>query len=171
MKKFSIALLAVVIGLVVFVGFFPSFAGNNSYPIKVNYAYNLEKMLRMGEYDWVNSSLNSTNFSINGYGAEGVTIELIPLEYPIDSDKEIRRLGIFGFRPANLAELLALGAQYPRLQMQFPIVALGSAWKTPSGHMAVPVLWGVGNVRIVNILGRGVLGWHDNIQLAAVRNK
>jgi hypothetical protein len=83
-----------------------------------------------------------------------------------------------GYRPATLPELLALGANHPQAQVDSTIIALGTKWKTPAGHMAVPALTGmkvtraggaVVSVRQLEVFGAGVLGWRSNIKFAAVK--
>ena len=54
-----------------------------------------------------------------------------------------------GLRPANLPELLAFGAKYPKKQREFPIVALGSVWRYWCGSRSVACLWSVGSLRFL----------------------
>lgn len=73
-----------------------------------------------------------------------------------------------GYRPANIAELLALGAQYPDIQRQFPIVALGSVWRLRSSGPCVPCLWGDDWERGLHL--RQLMDkWHPGYRFAVVR--
>jgi hypothetical protein len=67
-----------------------------------------------------------------------------------------------GYRPATLAEVLAL-----RVAKQFPIVALGSVWQFPGGRR-VPCLDWDGSERSLD-LGWFESGWRVIYRFAAVR--
>ena len=56
-----------------------------------------------------------------------------------------------GYRPATLAELLALGESQPELQRQFPIIALGSVWRGAFGRRRVACLYVPGYGRRLNL--------------------
>ena len=56
-----------------------------------------------------------------------------------------------GYRPANLPELLSLGASQPELQRQFPIVAPGSVWQYRYSDRYVPYLWNDGVKRYLHL--------------------
>ncbi len=146
-----------------------------TYLATVRYDRSLGEMLRSGEFNWVNDELKPENFPVNGQGVAEVEIELVPppflvdVQSIIDSDQAIRELESRGLRPATLPELLTLGAQHRDLQLAYTLVALGSEWTTANGHRAVPALWGVAGVRVVELFGRGVLGWRKNIRFAGVR--
>lgn len=74
-----------------------------------------------------------------------------------------------GFRPALIEDLLALGAEYPELQKQFPIVALGSVWQDPGGRRRVPYLRWDGGGRDLDLYWFGD-DWDERWRFAAVRN-
>ena len=85
----------------------------------------------------------------------------------IKSEAAISEMDKDGYRPATIKELLALGASYPELQKHFPVVALGSVWRNPDGHLQVPCLdWhGAGRLLDLDLLG---LNWGDKHRFAAV---
>jgi hypothetical protein len=73
-----------------------------------------------------------------------------------------------GYRPATLAELLALGEAHPELQKEFPIVALGSIWHDADGNRDVPVLSFDGSRRKL-FLNWFVNDWYVNFRFLGVR--
>ena len=56
-----------------------------------------------------------------------------------------------GYRPAELHELLAFGEKYPKLELEFPIVALGSVWPGWNCVGFVPCLDGRGSKRHLDL--------------------
>ncbi len=69
-----------------------------------------------------------------------------------------------GYRPATLAELLALGEFKPKLQKQFEIVALGTVW-----HRYVPFLTFDGAGRGVTIFEFNNSFWSEKCCFLSVR--
>jgi hypothetical protein len=63
---------------------------------------------------------------------------------PQDAISEMDKVA---YRPANLMELLALGAAYPELQRQFLIIAPGSIWPATGGSHFVTGLSVCGSKR------------------------
>ncbi len=98
----------------------------------------LADRIARGKYDWVNNDITEEHYP-----------EIVPADYTKefklyhfdrlisfnDAIKEMK-----GFRPATIAELLAIGETQPELQKQFPIIALGSVWRAPYGYLNVPGL-------------------------------
>lgn len=112
------------------------------YVVAVNYDLSLAAMIRVGQYDWVNSDITSEHFSVKGKGTKEVALELVHFDRYIESEEAIRELNRRGLRPATIEELLAFGAKYPKVQRGFPVVALGSVWRRLPGFSSVPCLWG-----------------------------
>ncbi len=141
----------------------------NSYPVQVNYDLSVEAAIRAGKYDWKNENITSANFPPTRQGT--MDLDIILVHYGRDMqdeeiDKDLERQGL---RDAELPELLALGAKYPDLQRQFPIIARGSVWLFPSdGDRGVPYLRKDGGGRGLNL---GWLGgrWGSDYRFAAVR--
>jgi hypothetical protein len=139
------------------------------FKVVVNYAQSLEEMIKAGEYDWVNNNITSDHFSIKGTGQKEMEIILFHFNRIISSDAAIAEMAKAGYRPVQVEELLALGAKEKELQKQFPIVALGSVWRSSDGNRGVLYLdWG-GVERDLNL---GLFGsdWDGNYRFAAVRN-
>lgn len=132
----------------------------------VDYSLSLKKMIEDGKYDWVNKDITQKNFPTKREGKVNITIELFFFDRYIDSQVAIKRIGQWGCRPARIEELCAIGAEYPDLQRQFSILALGTV-RNLNGNLCVPVLDGIVD-RTLN-LERFDDSWHDDYRFAAVR--
>ncbi|MBI2625010.1 MAG: hypothetical protein HYW70_01605 [Candidatus Nealsonbacteria bacterium] len=138
--------------------------------IRVDYTKTIEEMVKAGRYNYYNPDIDSKNFPVAKRENGKVDVHLVhfDLDRQIGSNEAIGKLDIMGFRPAELLELLVLGAAYPELQRQFPIVALGSVSQSPTDSRYVPFLSS-------NICDRHLcLGWFDHswfkdCRFAAVR--
>lgn len=146
---------------------------SNGYWIEVR-AESLESMITRGQYCWHNDNINEQNFTIEGPHEAEVFLRRF-IEEELSTEAVRQRLTREGWRPATLAELLALVARYPSLDLDFRIAALGSIWvssDTPKvlGNNWVAVLDRYG-------LGRGLLleyadpehSWNDTWSFAVVR--
>lgn len=98
----------------------------------VNYNLSLEEMIASGKYDGMFlDDPPSREMAIKGFsGVVEETIYLIrfPQQY-ISTHEVLGQLRARHLRPANLPELLALGAQHPKAQMHCSINALGTMWE------------------------------------------
>lgn len=136
--------------------------------VTVDYAMTLPQMIAAGKYDWVNSDITQKNFPIEPSGAVEVPLELVDFGRSVGSDEVLAEFDRRGLRAATLPELLALGAAYPDLQRQFPIVALGSVWQDRDGDRLVPVLGVDDDGRDLG-LDWFEREWHDDYRFFAVR--
>jgi len=109
--------------------------------ILVNYNKSLQEMVKAGEYAWVDSNIASDNFPIQGKGRQKKEVVFFRFRRKITSENVIAEMDSAGYRPASIEVLLAIGASYPELQKQFPIIALGSRWWSPGGYLQVPFLY------------------------------
>ncbi len=136
--------------------------------LDVDYTKTVEQMVEAGKYDWKNSDIGSKNFPVKRRESGKVEVHLFHFNRAVSSDDAIKELGRMGFRPAELPELLALGAQHPEEQRKYPIIALGSVWRSPDGDRSVPYLGGSGSGRG---LGLDWFGgeWSGDYRFAAVR--
>ena len=140
------------------------------YVITVNYAGNktIKNLLKEGKYDWVNSSITDRNFPTNKTGTEEDEIHLAHFHRRFDNeDLVIEELDKLGYKPVNSAQLLALGAKYPDLQRQFPIVALGQCWVDSRVRRFVVYLDGRSDDRHANLDWRED-EWHGDWRVAVV---
>ncbi len=123
--------------------------------LMIDYSQTLEQMIAAGRYDWPNSEIMAKRFFVKEVGKIFLKAELVHFNRNISSGGVVFELRKMGKRPATIEELLAFGAQYPEIQREFPVVALGSsAWIC--GHF-VTYLYGDGFKRCLRLHGRG--GW------------
>lgn len=140
----------------------------NIFSVSVNYDLMLEGAARNGKYDWSSSDITSDHFPSKRRGTVEVDIEIIHFNRNISSENAIAELDKMGLRPAVAHELCSLGEKYPEMQRGFPIVALGSVWRSLIGHRRVLVLCGDDGGRGL-FLDWFVGGWGAGFRFAAVR--
>ncbi|MDD5433350.1 MAG: hypothetical protein PHE77_01685 [Candidatus Pacebacteria bacterium] len=99
-----------------------------TFMINVDFSLPLAQMIKEGEYNWIHKDITQENFPIQDQGKKQFNTKLFHFKCLIESDEVNKKMNKANFRPAILPELLALGAQYPELLRQFPILALGSLW-------------------------------------------
>lgn len=109
----------------------------------VDYSKSLDQMILAGKYDWKNPSITEKNFPLLD-GLKGrifiLSGKLFIFNKKISSNDAIIEMKSLGYRPANLAELLVLGKNYPDLQKKNPIISLGSVWQNTDNRKNVPVI-------------------------------
>jgi hypothetical protein len=105
-------------------------------------------LLKEGKYDWVNDSLNDANFPATEHdqGKEKKAMALFHFNRNISSEDAIAGMKAEGYRLATVREMLVFGIKHPKLQLEFPIVALGQVVEL-YGYRRVGVLYG-------NVAGR-----------------
>lgn len=136
----------------------------NIYPINV--VGNINDAVKSGNYDWSNSDISDKHFTAD----QPHDCDLILKHFGKDmsTDAVLKALDAEGLRPATMSELLALGAQYPELQRQFPIIALGSVWQDLFGSRYVGYLFSYGSKRELNLRYYDY-DWSDLCRFAAIR--
>jgi hypothetical protein len=139
-----------------------------TFPVVVDYGRSLDAMITEGRYAFVSGDVNGVNFPFTGSGKVEVSVTLVHLNRMICSDVALSDIASRGFRPATILELLALGATYPELQQQYPIVALGSVCNRPYGHRFVASLELSSKIRTVSYQ-RHNRDWEDIYRFACVR--
>jgi len=138
------------------------------FKVVVDYTKTLKQMIHAGNYDWVNPDINEMNFKVEGQGKQEKEIVLFHFGRYISSGDAIAEMAKAGYCPAQIQELLALGAANPELQKQFPIVALGSAWQNPDGNRGVTYLFWSVRERDLD-LSWFEFDWDEDYRFAAVR--
>lgn len=141
---------------------------NVAFPVTVNYDLSLTEMIAAGKYNWTNDDITAEHFPVSGSGQVEVNVELVHFNRVIESENALKELDKAGFRPATLAELLTFGAKYPDKQREFPIIALGSVWRSRLGRRDVPVLWSRSYERDLHLAWFGH-EWDEDCRFAAVR--
>ena len=141
----------------------------NIYHLSVDYGRSVEDGVRAGRYDWATSDdINSRNFPTKRKGTAEVEVELVHFNRGISTDEALGELDRMGYRPAEVHELLAFGEKYPKVQREFPIVALGSVWQDRNGDRSVPCLGRDGSERGLS-LDWVEDDWYEVYRFAAVR--
>ncbi|MCL5004154.1 MAG: hypothetical protein M1352_02700 [Patescibacteria group bacterium] len=110
--------------------------------LRVDYDQSVEVVVKAGKFDYANSDVTSKNFPSQRKGQANLEAVLVQFDRYMESDEVLAELDKMGMRAGTLAELLALGAQHPNQQREYPIVALGSVWRASVGNRSVPYLWG-----------------------------
>jgi hypothetical protein len=123
--------------------------GNNNLSIEqsielvVDYTKTTEEAILNGKYYDNDGNINDKNFPINLNmigKIEKIKVNLFYFHSDLSSEEIIIEMDKDGFRPANVMELLALGAEHPDLQRKFVIIALGSTWIDSENDYRVPCL-------------------------------
>ena len=137
------------------------------YPVTVDFSLTLDEMIAAGQYGRVHDEIDAAHYPIDGEGRVEATIELVRFGRSLHSDEALTELDHLGYRPATLAELLALRATYPELETG-PIIALGSSWDAPDGRNYVVYL--ETRLKHLNLFTRNC-GWVLDSCFAGVRKK
>ena len=131
---------------------------SSTYEVIVDNNRSPGEMIKAGDYDLVDKSIEEKCFSLKGKGKERVEIVLFHFDYRVSAEEVIAEMRMKGFRPANAAELLALGEAYPDLQREAAIIAPGPGWHFPGRYRVVSRLDTAGSFGY----GRGLyLDWFD----------
>ncbi len=129
------------------------------FELLIDYEQTLEQMIVVGRYDWFNSKITAEHFPIKGEGKISRKVEIIKLNWNMCSDEVIAELDKIGKRPAAIEDLLAFGAQYPDIQRQFPVVALGSSAEV-SNYLYAECLYMNGSRRCLDFCWWDDVAWY-----------
>jgi hypothetical protein len=177
-KKFQFSLKHLFIGIAILCAltygivylYEPHLIEDGRYQITVDYSRTLEAMIAAEKYDYVNSSINSTNFPIDQSKSGTETLEAVIVhldQYVEDTETVLKLMDKKGLRPATLPELLALGEKYQELQRKYLIYALGSRWLDVDGDWNVPYLGGWRGERRLSLDWGD--GWGGDFRVLAFR--
>jgi len=139
----------------------------SSYSVTVNYNKTVDQLVKDGKYDWANDDVSDPHFPLNKKGEEQAEIFIVTIDRRMSNAEIDQILDRWGLQDANVKEGLSLGAQYPNLQREGPIVARGSTWRVSDGGVFVPCLRGGESRRDLGLSLVG--GWYSCWQFAAVR--
>lgn len=109
--------------------------------VVVDHGKSVEEMVKSGGYNYANANITGGHFPHPREGEETVTIDLVKFDKSGTTAERERQLAAHGDL-AEMDDMLALGAQHPDRQRQYPIVFLGSAWVRSGGGRLVGLLWG-----------------------------
>jgi hypothetical protein len=142
-----------------------------TFQVTVDYSRSLKEMIKVGNYEKTNPDITSDHFPVKGEGKREVSITLFQFHKWVEHKKVITEMEQQDYRPAKIEELLALGAEHPKLQLEYPIVAPGFIWQSPGTPAFVPCLGHLGSeVRTLDIHSiSAVGGYPPEYRLAAVR--
>lgn len=113
-----------------------------TFPITVNYAVEVEELVRVGRYEFVTKDINAQNFPTTREGEVPLNAVLVHFDRHIEStDEAVKEIDEMGLRAGELHEFLTLGAQYPEVIYQCPIVVPGSVVEIEGKHA---VVWSTG---------------------------
>ncbi len=118
---------------------------SNYFPITVNYDLVLARAIELGNYDSVTG--REERYPSKRYGVAELMVELIHFEHYVSPEEILREVNQAGYRPIELRELLALGAEYPDIQREFLIIALDSFWDNAQGYRFSPAISARDSVR------------------------
>ena len=100
----------------------------NVYPVEIDYSDTFKQRLDAGRYDQKGHGITKSNFSVKGDGKIWRDLRLVCYNKHMSNDSVLAAIEAQGYRPATIEELLAFGVSYPEVQLEFPILALGSTW-------------------------------------------
>jgi hypothetical protein len=142
-----------------------------SYKITVNNDLTTEEMVAAGHYDDIISRhITTPNFWHYGSGKSNVVARIVAVKYVTRmSGPEVRDLLLSrNLVLADVAELLAFGAQHREVQRRCRIIALGDIWTDPQGNRSAACLGENSSRRYLDmILCDG--NWRTNCQFLTVR--
>tara|TARA_Y100000310_G_scaffold315100_1_gene365275 strand:- start:3907 stop:4371 length:465 start_codon:yes stop_codon:yes gene_type:complete len=142
---------------------------SNIYQVSCDYDQKIKDAVDAGDYPCTCIEITEDYFPRTRSGKADIEIELVHFDRVIGSDEVIDELESCGLRPCELSELAALGAQYPDLQRELQIVALGSVWCDEQGNRNVPFLGMYGTERLLNLIWSDP-DWLESYHFAAVSN-
>jgi hypothetical protein len=135
--------------------------------ISVDYGKSLKDMIAAGKYDWVNPNITAGRFPVEGQGVVRLEPKLFHFGRYISSEDAVSAMKSEGFMPGGHVHGLSYGAAFPKEQLKYPIVCLGSVARV-GGDRCVVCLSGDGGRRFL-YLGGWDGGWHDYWRFLGVR--
>lgn len=129
-----------------------------------------EEMLRFANQAWVDSDFTEEHFPFAPCDFGEFNPELVHLGRVVSTQEVITYMRGQHLIPVNHAVLLGIAGTYPHLQLQFPLVALGSSWLVPGGDRSVPYLCRDGDSRRLR-LRYGGNDWSVTCRFPALRIK
>lgn len=89
----------------------------------------IEQLLWLGNYNSYSDQITGEHFPTTRTGKAETEIVLIPFNRDTHYTIALKEINKRGYRPAEAHEVLALGAQYPNIQRESSVIALGSIWE------------------------------------------
>ncbi len=119
------------------------FGAPTHYRLRLTGHETVNGLVEAGGYASVDQEFKDGSFVIEPGEAVERDAELAYFFETMETDEILAELEKRNLRPANLAEHLAFGVQYPNVQRHLPVVCLGAAWRNPAnGYRYYPCLHG-----------------------------
>lgn len=121
----------------------PPIKSMDPYRVTVDYSKSFKDMVDAGKYDVVWEGMDRYSKEMEEANFIGVVeVFLVGFNHEIKTMEVLLEMGRLGLRPATLQELLALGATFPKLQLDFNILALGTHdTSARDQYIHSPLLW------------------------------
>ena len=130
------------------------------FPIFADYAKSIEELVLLGKYDSVGVGLTTKNFPTKRTGKAKMKVEFVPFDRSTFSLGAIEKIDKMGYRTLEVCELLTLGAKYPDIQREFPILALSPIFEDGNSLPFIVCLARSGAERIAVLIPNQVPeGW------------
>lgn len=114
-----------------------SAAYQTCYRVPVHYDWPLIDVIMRHSYAaGVDREINAVNFPHRGDECVNLPMFLYKPGSKIGSHDVIGHLHVLGLRPATMVELAAFGSQFPDMQRNVRIAALGQLWRNPLNELA-----------------------------------
>jgi len=123
----------------------------NTFSITVDYDRGICSAIGEGAYDCVLNFESLTDHTTEKSGKDKIEVKLLCFRGLLTTEKILSKIDKKGYRPAEVFELLAFGAQHPELQRKFTIVALGTS-AHQHRHSYTPCLTGSTTIRRLETL-------------------
>ncbi len=134
---------------------------SKEYTVTIREDRTLTKMLKGGAYNWVNENIHAMLSDTQ----ELVTVHFNRIIMAEEAVAEIRSLGL---EPATIRQLLAFGEKH--LNLQFPVVALGTSVMSARGKCLVPWLGKGGEQRFLGLLVHDERRYEPRFRFLAYRS-
>ena len=102
---------------------------NTVFPVPVDYALSLQKLIAIADFSRVNENVNGVNFPEGAKGSPDVRIKTTPIHIVRAPESGTRWLVEKGLRHASLRELVSLHRKCPDTFLEERIEAHGSLWQ------------------------------------------
>src|SRR3989344_2200255 len=129
-----------------------------SYSVVIDYDEDLETAILSGVYNDAHPAIvPPASWQTQTGKREKGDIYPFEIDHPMETEEVLQLMQEKGFAPAGIYALLALGAQYPEIQWECPVIALGSRWKNRDGDSGVAYLWNnpFGRALLMAVLRKG----------------
>ncbi len=124
---------------------------------------------KAGKFNWSSPEIDDDHFPGDPSDHEGENVvSLAHIGHGVSVFQAIAAITEARLQPAPAWATLALGGQHPNLQLEFPIVGLGTPWREPFGHWFALLLGGMTGRRFATLTSIGY-GFHGDVRFACIR--